>query len=250
VIVGSFARTFRAFGAFVALAAMLPSVARADASTDVGIFAAIVAGQHVGSDNPVPVSGVVPGAALEVEQRIDRFRVHLEGIPTVGASGSSSGVYGHSSATLDLLNTVASYDVDANRRASVGLGYQLINLANTNGNNGDVNQVRIGSPIYALALRFPTSAAHGFETNLMIDPNLRGVLNIFTYQDVARVPKPEQGAEIDYAADYRWDRGPFVYRVGVRGLSYHTRNLDNGELVDRNVGAGVSFDARYHFGAK
>ncbi len=248
--VRSVARALRAFIALFALVAVLPSVARADASTDVGIFAAVVAGQHVGSDNPVPVSGVVPGAALEVEQRIDRLRLHLEGIPTVGASGSSSGAYGHSSATLDLLNTVASYDVDANRRVSVGAGYQLINLANTNGNNGDVNQVRIGSPIYALALRFPTNATHGFETNLMIDPNLRGVLNIFTYQDVARIPKPEQGAEIDYAAFYRWERGRVVYRVGVRGLSYHTRNLDNGELVDRNVGAGVSFDARYHFGAK
>ncbi len=235
---------------FVVFCGVSPPAARADTSTDVGVFAAIVAGQHVGSDNPIPVSGVVPGAALEVEQRIDRLRVHLEGIPTVGASGSNDGAFGHSSATLDLLNAVASYDVDANRRVSAGAGYQLINLSNTNGNNGDVNQVRIGSPIYALALRFPTDATHGFETNLMVDPNLRGVLNVFSYQDVAQVPKPEQGAEIDYAADYRWERGRFVYRVGIRGLSYHTRNLDTGELVDRNVGGGISFDARYHFGAK
>ena len=215
--------------AFVAFAFASPLDARADTSTDVGIFAAVVAGQHVGSDNPVPVSGVVPGAALEFEQRVDRIRLHLEGIPTVGASGSNRGAFGHSSATLDLLNSVASYDLDANRRVSVGLGYQLVNLANTNGDNGDVNQVRIGSPIYDLTLRFPLAAKRGFETHVMIDPNLRGVLNVFTYQDVARTPKPERGAEIDYAADYRWERGPLHLPRGTARIELsHAQSGERG----------------------
>ena len=233
-----------------ALLSIVPVAVRADSSTEVGIFAAVIAGSHVGSDNPLPVSGVVPGAALEVEQRVDRFRLHFEGIPTVAASAGTSGAFGRSSASLDLLNTTALVDVDAKHRVSVGFGYQLVNLSNKNGSNGDLNDVRITSPIYALALRLPTGADRGFEANLMADPNLRGNLLIFTYLGVPRTSKPEQGAEIDYAADYRVRRGHFVYRFGFRGLSYHTRNLDNGELVDRNVGAGVTFDARYHFGAR
>ena len=236
--------------AAAAALAVVPVAARADSSTEVGIFAAVVAGQHVGSDNPVPVSGVVPGAALEIEQRVDRFRLHLEGIPNVAASGSNSGPYGHSSASLDLLNAVALVDIDKNRRVGIGTGVQLVNLSNKNGDNGDVNTVRITSPIYALALRFPTAAHTGFETNVMVDPNLRGVLDIYNHLGEAQVNKPEQGAEIDYAADYTWERGRFVYRAGFRGLSYHTRNIDNGELVDRNVGAGITFDARYRFGAR
>lgn len=87
---------------------------------------AIVAGSHVGSENPVPVSGVVP----------------------------------------------------------FGFGFQLVNLRNVNGTNGDRTSVRIASPIY-------------------------------TVRHVAKVD----------------------YRAGVRGLSYHTCNTSNGELVDRNVGA-------------
>jgi hypothetical protein len=238
----------RALVVALVAACALPVCARADSSTDVGIFTAIVAGQHVGSDNPVPVNGVVPGAALEVEQRVDRFRLHLEGIPNVAASGSNSGPFGHSSASLDLVNAVAYADVDANRRVSLGTGVQLVNLSNKNGTNGDVNAVRITSPIYALAARFPTGPKRGFETTLMIDPNLRGVLDIYDYLGNAKTNKPEAGAEIDYAADYAIERGHFVYRFGVRGLSYHTRNTDNGELVDRNVGGGVTFDVRYRFG--
>jgi hypothetical protein len=227
-----------------------PIAARADVTGEAGIFTAVIAGQHVGSDNPVPVSGVVPGAAIEALLQDDRFRFHLEGIPTVAATGSNVGAFGHSSASLDVLNTTALVDVDKNRRIGIGAGFQLVNLTNKNGDNGDVNDVRIASPIYALALNLPVGERRGFETNLMIDPNLRGTLLIYNYLGVAQPNKPEQGAEIDYAADYRIERGNLVYRFGFRGLSYHTRNLDNGELVDRNVGAGITFDARYRFGKR
>jgi hypothetical protein len=36
--------------------------------------------------------------------------------------------------------------------------------------------------------------------------------------------------------------------VGFRGLSYHTRNTITDELVDRNTGGGVTFEARFLFG--
>jgi hypothetical protein len=226
-------------------AAAASAPACSDDRTEVGLFTAVVAGTHVGSDNPSPVTGVVPGAALEVTQHLDRFRLHLEGIPTVAASGSTHGPFGTSSASLDLLNTTAMVDVDKNARFRVGAGFQLVNLTNKNGNNGDRNDVRITSPIYVAGSTLPLPRAHFVELNLMVDPNLRGVLDVFNYLGQSRTNKPEAGAEVDYSAAYGWRRGDVEYLVGGRGLSYHTRNTDNGELVDRNVGAGATFEVRF-----
>jgi hypothetical protein len=217
----------------------------ADDRTEVGLLTALVAGTHVGSDNPAPVSGVIPGAALEVTQHADRFRLHLEGIPTVAATGSNRGPFGSSSASLDLLNATALVDLDPNARFRVGAGFQLVNLTNKNGNNGDRNDVRIASPIYAAGADLPLPKAHFVELNLMVDPNLRGVLDVFNDIGEARPNKPEHGAEVDYSAAYGWRRGNVEYLLGGRGLSYHTRNTDNGELVDRNVGGGATFEVRF-----
>jgi hypothetical protein len=220
-------------------------VRAADTQTDVGLFTAIVAGTHVGSDNPVPVSGVVPGAAIEVTQHVDRLRLHLEGIPTVAATGSGSGPFGTSSASLDLLNTTILVDIDKHARFRVGAGYQLINLTNKNGNNGDRNDVRIASPIYAAGSTLPLPKDRFVELNLMVDPNLRGDLLVFNYLGVSHTNKPEQGAEVDYAAAYGWRHKNVEYLVGARALSYHTRNTMLGELVDRNVGGGATFEIRF-----
>lgn len=235
----------RAGLACAAFALSIASAARADDGTEVGLFTALVAGTHVGSDNPTPVSGVIPGAALEVTQHLDRFRLHLEGIPTVGATGTNRGEFGSSSASLDLLNATALVDLDRNARFRVGAGFQLVNLTNKNGNNGDRNDVRIASPIYAAAADLPLARAHFVELNLMVDPNLRGVLDVFNDLGQSRPNKPEQGAEVDYSAAYGWRRGNVEYLVGGRGLDYHTRNTDNGELVDRNVGGGATFEVRF-----
>lgn len=236
---------WRGFLACAVLLAGAAGPARADDRTEVGLLTALVAGTHVGSDNPNPVSGIVPGAALEVTQHVDRLRLHLEGIPTVAATGNNDGYYGHSSASLDLLNSTLMVDLDPNARYRVGAGFQVVNLTNKNGNNGDRNDVRIASPIYAAGADLPLPRAHFVELNLMVDPNLRGVLDVFNYLGQARPNKPEQGAEVDYGAAYGWRRGNVEYLVGGRGLSYHTRNTDNGELVDRNVGGGATFEVRF-----
>ena len=122
------------------LLASAPALADSNTQTDVGALAALVVGTHVGSDNPVPVSGVVPGAVLEVTQHFDRLRLHLEGIPTVGATGSNTGPFGHSSASLALLNSTLMVDVDPQRRFRLGGGVQIIDLTSTNGSNGDVSK--------------------------------------------------------------------------------------------------------------
>ncbi len=234
--------------AMVSLLATAPALADTNTQTDVGLFTAVVAGTHVGSDNPVPVSGVVPGAAIEVTQHLDRLRIHLEGIPTVSANGTNSGPFGRSSASLDLLNSTIMADLDPHGRYRLGGGYQLVNLTNTNGSNGDRNKVRISSPIYAAGATLPLPSDHFVELNLMVDPNLRGTLLVYNYLGEARPNKPEQGAEVDYSGAYGWRRHNVEYLVGFRGLSYHTRNTITDELVDRNTGGGVTFEARFLFG--
>jgi len=248
VTLRSFARA--CVGAACAFTLLSSTARAADTQTDVGVFTAIVAGTHVGSDNPQPVSGVVPGAAIEVTQHVDRFRLHLEGIPTVAASSTGSGAFGTSSASLDLLNATVMADLDPHARYRVGFGYQLVNLTNKNGTNGDRNDVRIASPIYAAGATLPLAKDHFIELNLMADPNLRGDLLVFNYLGVAHTNKPEQGAEVDYSGAYGWRRKNVEYLAGFRGLSYHTRNTTLGELVDRNVGAGVTFEVRFLFGKK
>ena len=229
--------------------AMTAAARAADRSIDLGLTVAIVAGSHVGSANPIPVGGVVPGALFQIVQHGGRFSLGFEGVPQVAATTGSIGPFGRSSASLSLINTTVKYDLDAARRYRIGFGFQLVNLSNVNGSNGDRNSVRIASPIYAVGASVPL-ARGAIDLDLNVDPNLRGILHIFNAKNVALLDKPEAGAEVDYRAAYRWTRGNVTYRAGARGLSYHTRNTGNGELVDRNVGSGVTFDARFALGAR
>jgi len=230
--------------------AAAPALADSTMQTDVGALAAIGGGTHVGSENPVPVSGVAGGALLEVTQHFDRVRLHFEGIPTVGVTGSNSGPFGHSSASLDLLNSTVMVDVDSQHRLRVGGGVQLINLTSNNGSNGDINRVRITTPIYAAGATLP------MPSNVMVDPNLKGTLLVYNYLGQAHTNdlgqnvgnKPESGAEVDYSGAYGVRRGDFEMLLGARGLSYHTRNVTSGELVDRNVGGVATFEVRWLLG--
>src|SRR6202790_711452 len=128
----------------------------ARAETDVGVLGAIVAGSHVGQDNPTPVSGVVPGALLEFTQRWQGFRVHLEGVPQISVAGTNSGAaFGRSTASLSILNATALVDLDPHHRIRAGAGFQLINLRTFNGNNGDTNYARATPARYKPAPTLP-----------------------------------------------------------------------------------------------
>jgi len=240
-------------GALIAMCAstltLSPASARADTRTEVGVLAAIVMGSHFGSDNPLPVRGLVPGGALEIERHAGFVALHLEGIPSVTAATGTTGPFGRTSASLALLNATLSFDLDPRRRFRIGTGAQIVDLSNTNGSNGDRDSVRVTTPIYTAGTSLPLGRG-AVDIDLNVDPNLRGMLHIATADGGGRPDKYEAGAEIDYRAAYRWQRGNVTYRAGVRGLSYHTRNTRNGELVDRNVGAGLTFDVRYVLGAR
>src|SRR5579875_1129056 len=207
----------KAAGRLVIAAVLLCSCAVpaiADTRTEVGIFTAVAGGTHVGADNP-PVSGLFPIAALDVRQHVNGVWLQFEGIPPITVSGANNGAFGSSSAHLSVVNGTVNVDVDRHRRYHLGAGFQFV------------------------------------ELNLMVDPNVRATLYAVTNTGVPEPTKPEQGAEVDYSAAYGWRRGMIEYLVGLRGLSYHTRNNDRpGELVDRNVGGGVTFEARFLFGPK
>lgn len=239
-------RALVAFALVVLSAA--PALADSNTPTDVGVLTAILAGSHVGSENPAPVSGVVPGALLEITQHVDRVRLHLEGLPTIGVTGSNDGSFGHSSASLSLLNSTLMVDLDSHSRFRLGGGFQLVTLTNSNGTNGDVNKVRITTPIYAAGATLPLAKEHFVEMNLMVDPNLRGLLLVYNDLGQAKTNKPEIGAEVDYSAAYGWRRHDVEYLLGFRGLSYHTRDATLGNLVDRNVGGGLTFELRFLLG--
>lgn len=210
---------------------------------------AVAVGTHVGADNPTPVSGIVPGAVLEFTQHVDRYRLHVEGVPQITASGTATGPFGHSTASLFIANTTVMADLDPLHIFRAGAGYQLIDLNNKNGTNGARNASRVQSVIYAVGATIPLLSDERFiDLNVNVVPNLSGTLLIFDTDGSAGINKPEQGAEIDYSAAYGWRRGNIEYLAGYRGLSYHTRNLNNGELVDRNVGGAATFEVRLEFG--
>ncbi len=243
----------RAAAASIALAAMtiLGAVREpAAAETDIGVLAALLAGTHVGSDNPAPVSGFIPGALLEASQIWPRARIHLEGFPQIGAAASSAGVAGTSSAALSLLSAEAQVDLDQRHRFRLGAGFQVINLSNFNGNNGDRNYARVTSPLFTAIADLPAGRGRSVEMSLTGAPNVRGSLLVFAADGTSRPPKPEQGGEVDYSVAYAWHFPGATYLLGFRGLSYHTRNTDSGELVDSNVGAGLTFEARFRFGRR
>lgn len=232
-------------------ASLLASASPAGAAeTEGGLFTAIFAGTHIGSDNPVPVHGIVPGALLEVTGTAGRGALRLEGIPEVSAAGSGTGPFGRSKASLQLLNTYATYQVDPARLVRIGVGTQLINLTNANGGNGDVNQARILAPLMHADATLPLPGDRAIELGINVVPNIRTDLHVFRSTGQAALDKPEGGAEEDVSLDVRWRRGPLVYRAGLRGIDYSTRNTRTGEEVDRNTGGGVTFDVRYAFGRR
>jgi len=241
------AATHIALGAMLAFGALC---APAGAETDLGILAAVLAGTHSGADNPQPVSGVVPGALLEASQIWSRARIHVEGFPQINLNASSPGPLGTSSASLSLLNAEAQFDLDPRHRFRIGAGFQVVNLSNFNGDNGDRDDSRVTSPLFTGIADLPVGHNRSVELTLTDAPNVRGVLRITQINGAPRTPKPEQGGEVDYGASYAWHFPGATYLLGFRGLSYHTRNTDNGELVDRNVGAGLTFEARFRFGRR
>ncbi|MGP6156758.1 MAG: hypothetical protein ACLPYS_04440 [Vulcanimicrobiaceae bacterium] len=222
----------------------------ARAETDLGLTGAILTGTHVGEENPTPVSGIAPGALLEATQKWGRLHVHLEGFPSVSVRASSAGNLGTSSATLGLLNSTVLYDLDHNRRFRAGLGFQIIDLRSFNGNNGDIDEARVTSPIYTVASDLPVGRNRFVELNLMVDPNIKGLLHVLPADGSLAYDEPEAGAEVDYSAALGWQRGATTYLLGARFLNYHTRNVDTGALVDRNVGGGVTLEVRVALGRK
>ena len=228
-----------ACGLFLAL-----GTAAASAETDVGALFAVLSGTHTGADNPT-LTGIAPGALLEVTQKMNGVRIHLEGIPHVTVSGSNGGAFGTSTASLSILNATVMVDVDPNHRFRVGTGFQLINLSNYNGNNGDTNYARVTSPRYEVGSTLPLPSDHFVELELAVMPNVRGLLHAHDQFNVPEVDKPELGSEVDYAIGYGWKGGATVYVIGLRALNYKTRNVNTGALVDSNVGAGGTFEIRF-----
>ncbi len=234
----------------VAIAVLCSPALPASAETDFGLVGAALAGTHAGADNPQPVSAVGGAALLEASQIWPRWRIHLEGIPQISVSASGAGPLGTSTATLSLLNAEAQVDLDRNHFFRLGAGVQVVNLSNFNGNNGDINQSRITTPLFTAVANLPVGHRRTVEATLTVGPNVQGILHVFSSSGASRAPKPEQGAEVDYGAAYAWNYPGATYLLGLRGLSYHTKNTNNGELVDSNVGGAITFEARFRFGRK
>ena len=233
---------------FIVVLATAPAFA--DSETDIGAMAAIAYGQHVGAGNPTPVNGVAPAALIEATQYINKLQLHVEGIPTITATGvGSSGPFGRSSATISLLDAVLMMNVDKSRIFRFGIGEQWIGLRNFNGNDGSTNSAHLANVIYAAGSTLPLSNHHFVELTTYALPNVRTNLAVFNAGGAPQPTEPEQGAEMYYNAAYGWTRGRSTMLLGFAGLSYHTRNTNNGSLVDRNVGGALTFEYRYRFGA-
>ncbi|MGA3038513.1 MAG: hypothetical protein ABSE64_13625 [Vulcanimicrobiaceae bacterium] len=223
--------------------------ALADSETDIGALAAVAYGQHVGAGNPTPVNGVAPAALIEATQYINNIELHVEGVPSITATGvGASGPFGRSSATISLLDALLMVNVDPSRRFRLGVGSQWINLRNFNGNDGSTNNAHLTNIIYAAGSTLPLPSHHFIELTTYVLPNVRTNLSVFDAAGVAQPTEPEQGAEIYYTASYGWTHARTTMLLGVAGLNYHTRNTNNGSLVDRNVGGAVTFEYRYRLG--
>ena len=136
---GMIGRPF-AGGALCAFAVVLLSTSAASAETDLGVLAALVAGTHVGAGNPQPDSGVA-GVRCSRRRSVGTASASTwKAFRKSALSGSSTGQYGRSSATLSIFNGTAQVAVDPKQMFRVGLGFQVVNLNNYNGVNGNRDQ--------------------------------------------------------------------------------------------------------------
>jgi hypothetical protein len=221
---------------------------KADTYTEIGSLGALGFGQHVGESNPVAVNGIAPAALPQLTQYFDRFRFQLQAIPTITATGDGGGPYGRSSARLSLVNALLMANIDPYHHFRVGTGVQVINLSNFNASNGQNNYSHIAAQMFSAGSTWRLPKQRFLDFNLYVVPNVRANLLVKDPNGAFEPNEPEAGAEMFYSAAYGWTRGNFTYLAGIAGLSYHTRDLNNGSLVDRNVGAGPMFEMRYRIG--
>jgi len=216
----------------------------ASAETDVGVQLGAGTATSRSASNTVSVNGGGEYVIVELTQHVDRFRLHLEGVPPLRVSTSTRGAYGSSKVGIDFVNATALVDLDARGRLRAGVGLQLVDVSAFYGTSGFTRTVRSTSSRFEIDAELPAAHRHFFELSFVALPNVRELRRDRDIFNVASPDRSAVGSELDYSVGYGWRGGAMRYLVGLRGFSYGSRSVLDGSLVDHTAGGGVTFEAR------
>ena len=221
--------------------------ARAD--TQIGMQGIEISGRHFENTNNVSGSGL--GGFFEITQRWRMLRVHLEGIPVVDTAHATSDRYGALTQNFGLFNGVASIPVGRSGRYWAGIGTGIVAQRTPQFNfpyigRNQVNSSRLAGTRYELHGEWRSQNATFFETNLDVEPHMRGPdhLNVSVAGVAFERSKGEDARMLDFSSAFGIVRGPYEYALGLRFVNF-SANFADGNAADRNVGFGPTFEVRY-----
>lgn len=234
----------------IVLAAVLAGtvMAPARADTTLGLQALAVSGFH--REPGYDQSGTGIGALLELTQRLHRAEVHAEGIPVVTTTAhADSARFGQTTPALGVLSITARYALDAHGRLWLGAGTTIINQRTPLPNMQRTAESRLAGGRYELLARLPLGHVHFVEFEAGVIPRMFGA-DHFLFDDPSHPPinKDEHAAESDFSLAYGLRRGRSEYLLGVRTINFSADFSRPGDAADRNVAAGLTFEARYALG--
>jgi len=188
--------------------------------------------------------GAAPVAALELTERFEHVRFHLEGLPRIAGSVGDPQFFGRSWIAGGFLNATALIDLDARGRIRAGAGFQVINAERYVGSTAQTLAFRATSARYEVAATLPVAKGRFVELSFAALPNVRAVVHARDSFGSVFPDRTGAGAEVDYSAGYGWRGGVVRYVAGVRGVSYHTLNAGFGSPVDRLGAVAATFEVR------
>lgn len=221
---------------------MLLATAATPSNTYVGIQGLALVGVH--RDAAGSQYGIGGGPLLQVHLAVQRFAIHLEGIPVVSIPGIRPSVtYGQATPALGIFNGQAEYALDPRGRFWAGFGETIYNQRTPLPAQAQSVSSRLAGARYTLS--YCREFGRHFVNALVGAAPYLGGSDVYTYLSGApSTIKPERASEIDASLEFGYTYRHSQWLIGVRTLNFSAMYPATGEAADRNVGIGPVIEWR------
>ncbi len=214
-----------------ALVAMLPRASIAGSETTAGVTINGTTGAHV---EPFSIDSVpfVPLPIFEFNHQNGQIRLHLEGVPPIGAVSLSGGRFGtDSQVTASYLSGDLSVALRGNRYG-LGIGEVVVNQQTDYPRRAETQYSRVVGMRYIVRGILYSSERERVELSLALSPRVHAVQHTvfrrFSFAD------PEHGSLLDTSLRWSIPHERWTFTYGLRYINYTAAYDRTNSLADRN----------------
>jgi hypothetical protein len=246
--------------AAIALTLMCAGVARAGDRPSIGLTLNASIGTHEEKTGRERVP-FLPIPLLDLRIPFKRFEVEVEGVPSIGPVGYSTGITAATRTTkISYVFGTLRYHIP-NTRWSAGLGAILYNQETVTAQTTVVpclnpctpnpftvteyDRSRVGGMRYEIGYSIPLSPARSLSLQIGLTPVMHATIHEAVSPFNETLDEPERASQVDGQLRYAVQTRAATWSYGVRYINYLAHFEQNGALSDRNTlimpFAGVSF---------